>query len=452
MMLTSNFVIAHTSGSYFGRAAETNPLVNIWSLSVEEQFYLIFPFLLFVVWRLASRRSGRPMRAGLIVLALVSAGSFALAVVQSFGLDVNPFPGYLQVLLDPFYSPIPRVWEFGAGAAIALLGARATLPSPRAGLVSGILGSAGIVLSVALINRETAWPGLWTVLPVAATVLLILSGTAQNPISRFLSIRPMAYVGDISYSVYLWHWPLIVLATHIWADSALAAPLAAALSFLPAIASYHLLEQPVRTLPFTTWPRFFRLLCVVSVPPLLLAASLYVGTKQGFWNPEIRHQQQLVAAKHPAEERGCHQESWKTRENCVFEGEEGLTGAPIYLVGDSQADHFTLGLEKAGTQLGRPVQVLSEYGCGLVPTELTKYDEERERRCATWDAQTHEFLETAQPGTVVIATSYLEMLDRVTRTDHASGLSVEEKKAALEEYLLDSVAQFQAAGHDVMLL
>ena len=198
MMLVANFVIATTTGGYFTPKADTNPLLHTWSLSVEEQFYLVFPALMLFGWMLTrSRRCSTPL-GPLLIVAGIGVLSFALAATSSDGVSI---PGFQRVL--GFYSPVTRVWEFAAGALLALV---FTLWRPTSGRLCNALGIIGLALvigSVLGINERTPFPGVWTLLPVTGTMLVILAGThASGPVFRALSTRPMVRIGDWSYSIY----------------------------------------------------------------------------------------------------------------------------------------------------------------------------------------------------------------------------------------------------------
>jgi len=248
LLFVANWVIAATTGGYFDRPAGANPLLHTWSLSVEEQFYFLFPALLALGWR--------HRRAGLVV---------ATVTVLSFG-------GAL-LSLGGFYNPLTRAWEFGVGALVAL-----AAPSVRRTSFATIASLAGIemlLLSVIVLNEGTPFPSAWTLLPVGATALLLFGGTnTANPVTRLLSTTPFVRVGDWSYSIYLWHWPLIVLSVALWPSTPHVRLYAALVSFVPALLSFHFVEQPLRTMRIQPARRLALLAAAVLAFPLLVGSAL----------------------------------------------------------------------------------------------------------------------------------------------------------------------------------
>jgi peptidoglycan/LPS O-acetylase OafA/YrhL len=246
MLLVANMVILRTSGDYFDAAATSNPLLHVWSLSVEEQFYLGFSVLLLLAWMIG-RRSGARIRATTGAVAALTAASFAFAIACTYA------EGPVSFVSDPtslaFYSSPTRAWEFGLGALVAFWAHGRTDHRRARERIAGLTAVAGIALLAApnlLVDDKTPWPGVTALLPVTGTAGLIVAETlASNPVSRLLSTRPAVWVGDLSYSLYLWHWPLIAFASLLWPGAA--APLLAALaSVVPAWLSYRYVETPLR--------------------------------------------------------------------------------------------------------------------------------------------------------------------------------------------------------------
>jgi len=201
LLAVSNFVIAYVSGGYFGQAAEANPLLHTWSLSVEWQFYLLVPLLILLARALSKRGSGSGLFFGTFLL-LLGVSSFLFNF-----LDLPDFAGRID--LNGFYSPIGRFWEFAAGALASQLVAKLPLTIRLAEFVS-IIGLTAIIGSFVLYHEGMQTPGRSTLVPVVATVLMIWGGAeAKSAITRLMSLRPLALLGDLSYSIYLWHWPVL---------------------------------------------------------------------------------------------------------------------------------------------------------------------------------------------------------------------------------------------------
>jgi peptidoglycan/LPS O-acetylase OafA/YrhL len=354
ILLSANRVIAGATGGYFDAPAETNPLLNTWSLSVEEQFYLAFPAILAMGW-LAARRSRRTKHAAAVVVGLIAAASLVLADLGAAVSTSNWLFG--------FYSPVTRAWEFALGALLALLAARLVIRVRAASLGLGLVGAGMLGASLWLISDSTPFPGTWTLLPVIGTVLLILVGThTPNALTRALATRPLVTVGDYSYSIYLWHWPFIVFATVLWPDVSYAPLAAALLSVGPAVASYRWVEEPFRKLNGLARPRVAGLAAAVVVAPILVATGVSAAATH-FWTP--KYESGDIAAVNDGDigQRDWHHYLRDSFDPCtpkaireralraegVVRCQQSKPGpdVSVALIGDSHSEHLFLGLAEA---------------------------------------------------------------------------------------------------------
>lgn len=227
----SNLVLWNESG-YFDKAAEVKPLLHLWSLGIEEQFYFFWP--IFIYWM--SRWPKRVLPAIVIVAGL----SFALNVAF-----ISSYP------VATFYSPISRFWELLLGSLLAywtLYSASAKQVSDIHRNVASAMGLGLIVFAVVILNQKSLFPGWWALLPTVGAVLMIAAGPAAWCNRTILSFRPMVWVGLISFPLYLWHWPLLALArvqegdTLPISERAILVVVSIVLSWL----TYRFVERPIR--------------------------------------------------------------------------------------------------------------------------------------------------------------------------------------------------------------
>ena len=229
IVFASNIFFWRNSG-YFDASAEHNPLLHTWSLAVEEQFYIVFPVLLLLIHRYVPGK--RKM-----LLWMATAGSFASCVL------VQEYQPSATFYLSPF-----RAWELSLGALLAV----GALPAPSRRWqreCMAALGAALIAYALLFIQPDERFPGWRAALPVLGSVLIIHAGSAGDSfVQQFLRVRPMVFVGLISYSLYLWHWPLLVYANFLNQLHELDSIrwLLFALATLLAGASYFIVEKPFR--------------------------------------------------------------------------------------------------------------------------------------------------------------------------------------------------------------
>jgi peptidoglycan/LPS O-acetylase OafA/YrhL len=245
-LYVGNYRFVYQNADYFAPYMPPSPFQHYWSLGVEEQFYLVWPALIIgTAWLI--RRARRRTRADatssespyLVVLALVGAVSFAMSLVVTYWAP-----------LVAFFSLPTRAWQLAVGGLVALTaGQWRRLPATPAA-IAGWGGLALILLACTLLGTTTLYPGTAALLPVLGTVLVIGAGcaAASQGCGRILALPPMRAVGRVSYSWYLWHWPVLLLAPPLLGHPlGLAGRLAAALvSGGLAVLTLHFIENPLR--------------------------------------------------------------------------------------------------------------------------------------------------------------------------------------------------------------
>lgn len=191
VVFVSNFLLRSESG-YFDEAADVKPLQHLWSLGIEEQFYLVWPCLLVAAWRLRVK----PIALTVVVLA-------ASFVYNVYSIRTD--------LVTTFYSPVTRIWELLVGAALAAW-SQSRWPRGRLGDVMSAAGIALIAVAVVVLNGQRLFPGLWALLPALGALLVIGAGPRAWFNRAVLAQPALVAVGLISYPLYLWHWPLLSFA------------------------------------------------------------------------------------------------------------------------------------------------------------------------------------------------------------------------------------------------
>ena len=446
-----NLWLAHLSVDYVGATAAPSPFQHFWSLGVEEQFYVFWPLLMVAAWTLGTRTrrryGGLHVVLGIAVTATVASFAYAVATSQS---------GSPQL----FFDPRARAWELGIGVVLALILARrrdtASTPPPQLLVVPvHIFGWGAVLGSAFLIDPTAGHPGVLTLVPSVGALLLIAVG--RHPLPHFISttvgLRPVQWVGDSSYSIYLWHWPLIILLPFaLDLQPRVGDAIVIVGTLLLAAASVQWVERPFRfgLRPFTRRPRWVLAtvvpaMAIAAALPLIAASYVERGTARDRETadallddvvapPPGRSQGEpaqllnlpcfgAVAAAWPqdcapvqldrflpttpsapldygplASVNGCHVEDWYESDfrPCTYIGGDG-TGARVAVFGDSHAQQYLPLIGALADQRNWTVEYATKGHCPWSAALVDQGDHNAEAACSAWVDQlrnrvaTHHF-------------------------------------------------------------
>lgn len=236
MFFTENWHLIRQGADYLQAAGPTSPLQHYWSLSVEEQFYIVWPLAVLLLLALGLRfaRPSTPIR---IVAVAAVALSFAWC------LFATAHSGAFA-----YFDTFSRAWELGAGAVIALFSNQLAGIGRRLGTVLTVSGTLGLVASCFLLTSQSAFPGPWAAAPVVSTAFVIIGGFNAASISTLPLSNPLSqYVGKISYSLYLWHFPVVVFGASLAFSHAAEVGWEFVLIIGLSVLSFHFIEDPART-------------------------------------------------------------------------------------------------------------------------------------------------------------------------------------------------------------
>jgi peptidoglycan/LPS O-acetylase OafA/YrhL len=451
---TSNILFWRTTG-YFNPTSEINPLLMTWSLGVEEQFYAVIPLLMVLLVR---------MRRSWLMPTVLAACTLSFLVSWR---ELNGHPIFV------FYMLPARAWELGVGVALAIaeLHRKRHMGSGKLVQVASLTGLASMLVPVFLVSSITPFPGV-AALPSVLGAGLVLAAPASWINRRLLSTPPLVFVGRVSYSFYLWHWPLLAFVRVFYGEK-LPPPISivvVAAAFGAAVVSYFFIEQPLRKSRRAPAPLLLR---YAAVSILILAACAIVWRSDGApWRFPSLIRTEADIVKLNAERGDCILgdgiDSLFAEPNLHPDCEVGLGHGPSIAVwGDSHAAALAPGLRSAAIAQGYGFVALSRASClPLVGTSVYNPREPQEEAgCFRFNRKVLNLLKFNQDIQIVVLVGFWESPFRPSMPWHgdnrwwltsnsAKGHEIPAlggSRELLKQSLIATIQSLQEAGKEVIV-
>lgn len=436
-----NWALAASRTDYLAQGAPSTPFENFWSLGVEEQFYLLWPLLLLAVWRVARARARRVV---VVVVVVGSALSFTASAV-------------LAQSASAYFWPQTRAWEFGVGILLAfgepvLRRWRERLPATARSVVAasgwGVLVACGLLLTGAV-----PYPGAVALIPVAGTSLIIAARADSGPLGWGIRWAPIRWLGTVSYPLYLWHWPLVLLIPRVAPlPQPVRAVVVVALSLTLAQATHRLVEQPMmggrlaNTRSRTTFAVAAMAMSAALIAPAVGWAALTSQVQQDtatsarlqadgdrcFGAGALGRDAGCGVNGHPADRFTPStltaafdvDPTWDTCQStgtaarsCVV-GNRG--GTRVALIGDSHAHQWSSALIALAKRRNWELHLYVKGGCEFSRVRWDGVSTAERERCAAWNDTVDRSLASEAPYRYVFTSSRADLRGTPTGSDPAA--------------------------------
>lgn len=426
----SNILFWNQTG-YFDAVSEYKPLIHMWSLAVEEQFYIFFPPALLLLWRYARTRLWW-------ILAAITLASFALAELT---VRVSPDTA--------FFLPHSRAWELLTGVLAAHYVRQSSGAFCRkARELASLFGITMVLASIILLDDSMPFPGATAVPSILGTVLIILFAGPDTLTHKVLSIRPMVGIGLISYSAYLWHQPIFAFFRHLYIPDPhnIAAPILIVITMILAYLSWKFVEAPFRDRTRFNQKKIFTWSCAALATTFIGGLALYFssGLPWRFSEEVVQLAQTRERLKSPTD--NCTLRIRK--EDDLRAQVEGcyVPGNTLYLIGDSHAHALSYALRAEADRNGITLIVLSESACAPIPEASSP---KQSKNCDLLKQQMRALTRTF-PAPVILASRWRLFTSGETYDNREGGLEFGPKMPMIQDgKLVDQpVALVEAALTD----
>jgi peptidoglycan/LPS O-acetylase OafA/YrhL len=369
---------------YFNAVAELKPLLHLWSLGVEEQYYIIWPVLVVFIWK-------RSQNFLLIVLPILF-GSF---LVNIYAVDISPSA--------TFYLPVTRVWELMLGSLLAYIDLNKI--DFFAGKIScnliSFLGLCLLLIGFIVIDAEKSFPGYWALLPTVGAFLIILAGKDGWINSIILSNKAIVFIGLISYPLYLWHWPLLVYSKIVGFSDFYDNLLILFASFILAYLTYKLIEKTLRN--------FYIFLVISMVALAILGSLMFGGYVQSFHNSDEIKRISRAAGEwdYPGK-----MEPFKYKNRTFYRIKNAdlnqSNADEVVCMGDSNMEQYYPNLEVLSSKTNKSIIFATQGGCVPIPNVF----HDRRHECDGLVEDVISYVNRNRVKTVVISALWYVYFDK----------------------------------------
>lgn len=398
-LYVSNFWFAIAELDYLGPGLHENPLLHMWSLSVEEQFYLVWPALILITTAGVARSSHLRRRLLGVTIGLVIV-SFTACIVLTDA--AQPWA---------FFSSPTRAWQFALGGVGYLLGTSVLQKSRGAVLATPFTGLALIAAAVLLFDSDTRFPGWAALVPTAGAALMLIGGAsaASSWPSRIIAVAPLQWLGHRSYSWYLWHWPVQIFWQQWMPPSGLVGQLTPpAIALLLAALTYSFVENRFRYSPILAASQRRTLVAAMVLTAVALTAAIGLRVSVAVLASDDRQQQVRAARKAIPEvyADGCHLSYLETTvEGCLYGDLDSADEALLF--GDSHAAHWFPAIQNVARRSGHRLTALSKSSCPpYVVSQSNSVLGRQYVECDEWRSNVLDLVAEKQPRLVFISNFY----------------------------------------------
>ena len=386
-LYVSNYLFAWWQADYQNLDATPSPVIHYWSLAVEEQFYLLWPLLVLSFFIVATKLKKKNILT--LLVAGVTALSFVFSIYQT---ETSP--------IWAFYSLPTRAWELGLGALLVLI------PPIRTKKLIGLLGFIFIITSAFIFGETTAFPGLNAVLPVMGTVMLIATINSWPPfLNDVANSRLFQWLGEISYPLYLWHWPLLVLPSTYFARplEVYERILAIVATIVLADLTHRFIEEPFRktkTVPTLVFKRSG----VITLVSVLIGTTIIFSSSDKIDVSGINGAVSLaqIKAKPLVYDDGCHANYAQTKsDKCEYA--DTKSDKTMVLYGDSHAAQWFPALVEIASRSGYKLISLTKSACPSVDTVRLDQGGFKMTRCKQWRINSIKRIQEINPDVLIMS-------------------------------------------------